>query len=248
MLATSLWQAILLALLCWAHPDAAQAAGREGGAAVRAAGPAGPAALILVAAADLHDPNFVRSVVLVTTTPDKELIGVILNRPTQLPWPSEIGAAPPAGDTHVYYGGPLATDVLFAVGSTTGAVEGTFDLGDGLRLALGLKSIRALAAARPAAGDARLKLFRGCAGWGAGQLREELAAGAWEVRPLAPALVFDPRPEELWERLTEIARAARLPAAPRGRLALQARFDLEVVGAVDRLHADILHLRALEHP
>jgi putative transcriptional regulator len=123
---------------------------------------------------------------------------------------------PRTADPHVYFGGPLGTDMLFAVGTAAAQIAGTLDLGDGLRLASGMRSIMALAAARPLPGASpRLKLFRGYAGWGAGQLHAEFEAGAWDVQRASAAMVFDPRPASQWERLTDLARAVRAPAMPR---------------------------------
>ena len=43
-----------------------------------------PNGLLLVAKPGIADPNFARSVVLVTQAPDYSTIGVILNRPTRV--------------------------------------------------------------------------------------------------------------------------------------------------------------------
>jgi len=45
----------------------------------------------------------------------------------------------------------------------------------------------------------RLRVFLGYAGWGPGQLANELAQGAWIVAPLASRFVFDEGESELWE-------------------------------------------------
>jgi putative transcriptional regulator len=43
-----------------------------------------------------------------------------------------------------------------------------------------------------------VRLFAGYAGWGAGQLEGELAAGAWHVVDSRPEDLVEPHPEELW--------------------------------------------------
>ena len=45
------------------------------------------------------------------------------------------------------------------------------------------------------------RVFTGYAGWGAGQLEGELAAGAWALAQANAALLFDTPIDELWERL-----------------------------------------------
>jgi putative transcriptional regulator len=47
----------------------------------------------------------------------------------------------------------------------------------------------------------RFRVFSGYAGWGAGQLEGELAAGAWAVTPATGTLLFDTPAGELWDRL-----------------------------------------------
>ena len=174
-----------------------------------------PEAMILVAAPDLPDSNFARSVVLVTRTPVGEIIGVILNRPTGAPWPRNLRPSAQASTRRMHFGGPLIPRATFAVGAAPGAVADTLDLGDGLRFAVGLKNMQSLADAGGPDGD--LKLFNGYAGWGPGQLEEEIAAGVWRVRPVSAEIVFDPAPGTQWERLTALQRAVQ--AAPPMRLA-----------------------------
>ena len=45
---------------------------------------------------------------------------------------------------------------------------------------------------------ARARVFAGYAGWGPGQLEDELAESAWIVEPAQPEDVFTPDPEALW--------------------------------------------------
>ena len=178
--------------------------------------PERPQALILIAAPHLPDPNFERSVVLVTQTPVGEVIGVILNRPTDVPWPDGVRPPVQAREQRIHFGGPLIPNATFGIGAAAspvgaGVAASTLDLGAGLRFAVGLKNVLSLAAASAsAATPGELKLFRGYAGWGPGQLEAEIDAGVWEVREVSADLVFDPAPATQWERLTALRRAVRV--------------------------------------
>ncbi|HEU5263546.1 MAG TPA: YqgE/AlgH family protein, partial [Gaiellaceae bacterium] len=44
----------------------------------------------------------------------------------------------------------------------------------------------------------RVRVFAGYAGWGPGQLDEELEEGSWIVEPALPDDVFTPEPDALW--------------------------------------------------
>lgn len=181
-----------------------------GTAAAWAQEPPAPRAFILVAAPDLGDRNFERSVVLATPAPGGEMIGVILNRPTAMPWPD--GLRPVAPAQHMHFGGPLVPRAVLAVGQAPAGTENMLDLGEGLRLAIGLRSTRSLA--QTGAPEGPLKLFNGYAGWGPGQLEAEIAAGVWRAQAMSAELVFDPEPQTQWERLTALRRAVRAPALP----------------------------------
>ena len=189
-----------------------------------------PASIVLLARPGLTDPNFSRTVVLVTRTPGNDTIGVILNRrlPVDaLPLPAELAGR------EVYFGGPLAPRGLLGIGpqpatsgdagaerdSETGAA-GTVAVLPGLQLVVGSRRVRALVAAEAtgalgapgAAGvPARVKVFSGYAGWAPQQLESEIARGGWQVQAASAAIVFDADPDTQWERLTARARAVRAP-------------------------------------
>ncbi len=178
-----------------------------------------PASIILLAHPGLTDPNFARTVVLVTRTPGDDTIGVILNRRLRVgaqPLPDELAGR------DVYFGGPLAPRGLLGIGPqpASSAEEradraneidpsGVVAVLPGLQLVVGSRRVRALAAA-PAA--ERVKIFSGYAGWAPQQLENEIARGGWFVQAASEAIVFDADPDTLWERLTARARAVRGPA------------------------------------
>ena len=64
-----------------------------------------PNGVLLVAKPGLNDPNFGRSVVLVTQAPDYSTVGVILNRPTSVRYQGK----------PVWLGGPVMRQVVVAV-------------------------------------------------------------------------------------------------------------------------------------
>jgi putative transcriptional regulator len=65
---------------------------------------------------------------------------------------------------------------------------------------------------------ARRRVFAGYAGWGEGQLDEELDQGDWIAQPAQPDDVFTEDPDELWSRV--LARKG-------GAYALMARMPLD---------------------
>jgi putative transcriptional regulator len=59
--------------------------------------------------------------------------------------------------------------------------------------------------------SSRARVLVGYAGWGPGQLDQELAAASWLTTDVDPALIFNTPPEVMWE--TAIRRLGADPAA-----------------------------------
>lgn len=161
----------------------------------------GPGTL-LVATPALLDPNFADSVVLLIDADDEGALGVILNRPSSIlvadvvdGW-SEVCAEPEV----LFQGGPVSPDGAIALATladhgadpasepvgfrAVGRGLGLVDLDTPLELVEG--SI------------AGMRIFAGYAGWGADQLQQEIAEGAWYVLPSVSGDVFRSDTTTLW--------------------------------------------------
>jgi putative transcriptional regulator len=149
---------------------------------------------LLIAGPGLWDPNFRRTVVLVGHHDEEGALGVVLNRVLDV----TVGEAVPAlgriadPDEPVFRGGPVqeASVVVlaeFSEPSKAGVLAfGSIgflpdESGDDV-----ISSVR------------RARVFAGYAGWGAGQLEQELDESSWVVEPAQPADVFHPDPMRLW--------------------------------------------------
>jgi putative transcriptional regulator len=178
---------------------------------------------LLVATPGLLDPNFERSVVLLLDTDEDGALGVVLNRPTTvavaeiLPdWVQRVGAP-----DVLFQGGPVSTDSALAVGAsmTLGTDPNVEPVG--FRRLYDDVGIVDLDAPTDLIAPAltHLRIFAGYAGWGPGQLDEELMSGAWYVVESEPGDVSSPRPESLWRAVlrrqrNELAMFATYPDDP----------------------------------
>jgi putative transcriptional regulator len=152
---------------------------------------------LLVATPGLHDANFDRTVVLVLEHSDESSLGVILTRPTNhqvadaLPnWEHAI-----ASPAVLFSGGPVDPSAMLALGRCTPhpSTEGIIPVGDDVAsVDLSIESPALVAAVHD------LRLFGGYAGWGSGQLADEVNAGAWLVCAREPQDVFCSAPDRLW--------------------------------------------------
>lgn len=158
---------------------------------------------LLVAMPQLLDPNFKRTVVLLIHHDAEGTFGVVLNRRTELTasdlcttlsigWRGEPGK-------EVGWGGPVQPQtgwMLFGDEAVTGLEDVRF-LADGIGFAGSLEVLRELAEDPPE----DLQLLLGYAGWGPGQLEDELAEGAWLLAPVSREVVFDVESARMWEHV-----------------------------------------------
>lgn len=159
----------------------------------------------LVAAPSLLDPNFRRSVVLLIEHGTEGSLGFVVNRESTLSFQGvvdELGIGAedkPAPETPVLTGGPVAPHMGWIVFDPRGEPvdeDGTKTVTRGLAISLSRDLLRAIAHGR---GPDRSMLVLGYAGWGAGQLDQELQQGVWLPVSLDEKIVFDTPMGERWE-------------------------------------------------
>jgi len=154
---------------------------------------------LLVATPPLGDPNFDRTVVYVLDHHAGGAVGVVLNQPTDEDdidglesWVGQL--SPP---TSVFIGGPVEHDALIGLAMADGRVE---DAWGELTHEVGTVDL-ALEPDEVAEHITRLRIFRGYAGWGSGQLDAEIDMGAWMVFDATVDDVFTADPTQLWRRV-----------------------------------------------
>jgi putative transcriptional regulator len=157
------------------------------------------AGVLLVANPQLPDPNFDRTVVLILSHGVDGAIGVVINRPGDLPAPERFHAwRDVLGDDDVLYvGGPVGRTSVIALGRRSsddvllpGVRPGHVLPGLGIvDLDEPEDELRTLRA---------LRLYAGYAGWAPGQLEGEVEAGGWWVVAARADDLWAPRPELLW--------------------------------------------------
>jgi putative transcriptional regulator len=150
---------------------------------------------LLVATAQLVDPNFAETVVLLLDADENGALGVVLNRPSTVPVSDvlEPWASVVAQPDVLFQGGPVSTEGALAVGRLRSSDDtpvgyrvvtdeiGVIDLDTPVELIDGSLS--------------GLRIYAGYAGWGAGQLEGEIEEGSWYVvaTPPPPSVRGDPR-------------------------------------------------------
>ena len=149
---------------------------------------------LLIASPALLDPNFRRTVVLVTEHTDDGAAGLVLNRPSLV----EVAAAVPQleelvdEDEQVWVGGPVQPEAVLVLGEFLDPDDAAVPLFE----SLGFPSLDEPEEIVPA--TTRRRVFAGYAGWDAGQLEEEVANEDWILEPALADDAFTEEPDELW--------------------------------------------------
>lgn len=172
---------------------------------------------LLVATPPLDDPNFDRTVVYMLEHHDEGAIGVVINRPTEetLGEPLDRWDDLQADPGAVFLGGPVEPDALIALAfAKSPVVEPSDQLSpvSGQVASADLTTDPAFVAGLVNS----VRVFRGYAGWGPGQLEGEIEAGAWLVLDAEPEDVFAATPDHLWRTVLrrQGGRLAWLADAP----------------------------------
>ena len=170
------------------------------------------APVLLLAMPQVLDPFFHRSVVLLLHHTEEGSFGFVVNRPTELRTAEILAGMEIAwnglDEAMAYFGGPVQSQmgtVMFSlsVGERfeLDTLEGLTEVGPGILISQQLNDLERLAAKPPLC----LRLFLGYAGWGAGQLVEEIVRNDWLTAPVSNELLFSDQPDDVWEQAVRSA-------------------------------------------
>ena len=171
---------------------------------------------LLIASPALTDPNFARSVVLMTEHSEDGAMGIVLNRPGDAAAASSCPRSRTSrATTRSSSAGPVqpqavvllaefadpeaaAWIVVADVGLASAEYRSLDELGEAVR---------------------RGRFYAGYSGWGPGQLEMEIEIESWIVEPPLPAELFPDDPESLWSDVLErkggsYALVSRMPDDP----------------------------------
>jgi len=170
---------------------------------------------LLVASRNLGDPNFAKTVVLLVQYDEGGVVGLILNRRTDLPVSQVVDGIKAAKDRSdpVYAGGPVDPEVILGLRKSKAKVEGAKPICDQVYQISTKAQLEQIFSDRTPA--TAIHLYLGYAGWNVEQLKGEMKLGAWFVFPGDAETVFNSDPDSLWPRMirkTELQFARNQPA------------------------------------
>ena len=155
---------------------------------------------LLLSMPQLVDPNFARTVILLCEHAAEGAFGLIVNRPSEIRAAEAVSLEPPverSNDLPLLIGGPVEPHrgwILTAV--PPDEVEHR-ELGAGLYLSASPVLLRRALMARPL--PKRTVVLAGYAGWGPGQLDQELEQSSWLIMPVELDLIFEIPSSAAWD-------------------------------------------------
>jgi len=157
---------------------------------------------LLIALPSLADPHFARGVALICQHDDNGAMGVVVNQPSEYTLgevlaqmeidtdDSQLTALP------VLSGGPVHPERGFVIHDDQRGWDSSLQVGRSLYLTTSRDILEAMARGD---GPRNALVALGCAGWGAGQLEQELAEDSWLTVPADAAVLFDTPLEQRWQ-------------------------------------------------
>jgi len=159
---------------------------------------------LLIAMPGISDPRFERALILICAHDQAHAMGVAVNHPVEgLTFPDllerlEIRSSIILPPDLVLIGGPVERERGFVVHTDDYMGQNTLSVGGGLALTATREVLEAIA--NHDHNPRRAFLALGYAGWGAGQLEDELKENVWLTCEPDDALIFDDHYETKWTR------------------------------------------------
>jgi putative transcriptional regulator len=163
----------------------------------------------LIAMPGLEGGAFERSVVYICAHSDAGAMGFIINRSQQITFTDlllhlkmmnqtdAIMLPTQTRDFPVQCGGPVEAGRGFVLHSDDYSSESSIPVSDDISLTSTLDIVRAISSGQ---GPDRATMLLGYAGWGAGQLENEMASNGWLNCPASEELIFDRTLDNKYER------------------------------------------------
>jgi putative transcriptional regulator len=166
---------------------------------------------MLIAMPAMNDERFVRSLIYVCAHSSDGAMGIVVNHPVAninfsdllvklevIPAADRIQLPPRAGAVKVLKGGPVETERGFVLHSSDFFMDNsTLPIDDGVFLTWTLDILKAIARGD---GPANAILALGYAGWGAGQLENEIQQNGWLHCAADQELIFGTDTEHKYEK------------------------------------------------
>ncbi len=162
---------------------------------------------LLIAMPNLADPNFFHTVTYICDHGDSGAMGIVINRPTEIKVSEVLEQMQIDVTTEetvqeaVFLGGPVEEQRGFVLHTGARRWDSTLRVADDVSVTTSRDILEAMANGE---GPAQSLIALGYAGWGAGQLEQEMLENAWLTVPADKAILFDLPPTQRWEAAAKL--------------------------------------------
>ena len=152
---------------------------------------------LLISEPFLLDPNFKRTIILLTEHGEEGSLGFVLNKPTDH-YIHKLVEDFPEFESKVFYGGPVQLNMLqFIYKSDSPYIENSIEIIPGLYWGGSFDILKSMITSG-AVDPADFRFFLGYSGWGEEQLNDELKGNSWIVTDTTIDNIFSEEPDKLW--------------------------------------------------
>ena len=162
---------------------------------------------LLIAMPNMGDPNFERTVTYLCSHGEEGAMGIVVNRPVEglllQEVLSQLEITPSdqeACNWAIYQGGPVHTERGYVLHRPMSGWDHSTQVSDDVEITTSCDILRAIA---KGSGPQHALVALGYAGWGAGQLEQELVDNAWLDIPFDSRLLFDVPFDQRWQYALE---------------------------------------------
>jgi putative transcriptional regulator len=173
---------------------------------------------LLISEPFMLDPNFKRSVILLTEYSDAGAMGFILNQPSEF-LIGDLLPEIPYSEMPVFIGGPVANNTLHFIHCCPAKIDGGIEIGGGVYWGGDFEEVKALITSYRLKGD-EIRFFTGYSGWIPKQLDAEIKEDSWIVADkLSKEIIFTKNEDNLWREVViglgqRYAHIANFPENP----------------------------------
>ena len=160
----------------------------------------------IIAMPSLADPIFFHTVTYLCQHNKDGALGIVINRPSEMKLGEifkqmSIGVTSLcAAETNVFSGGPVQQELGFVLHTSEMVWDATMNVSDTVSLTTSRDVIEAIAVGE---GPKKYLVALGYAGWGQGQLEQEILANNWLNSPYSQNVLFDTEINQRWQRAAE---------------------------------------------
>lgn len=156
---------------------------------------------LLIAMPGMADPNFSATVTLICEHGDEGALGIVINKPLLMTLGDVFQqldlkeADSAAAATAVLDGGPVGAERGFVLHKPGHSYENSIEVSKDIHLTFSRDILAAMATGD---GPENSLVALGYAGWGAGQLEDEMLANSWLSVAATPDIVFEQPFDQRW--------------------------------------------------